>query len=89
MMKRSVAIFLMASVVLAMSTVAFATSVTVTVSSGDVSYDKTVSSGFSKSGSTITWFQPYELVTVAPDPVAMGYPEGGTIQLISEITMPS
>jgi len=85
-MKRSVAMFLMAGAVLAMSTVALATSVTVTVSSGDVSYDNTVSSGFSKSGATITWFQPYKLVTVAPDPVAMGYPEGGTIQLISEIT---
>ena len=85
-MKRSVAIFLMASAVLAMSTVALATSVTVTVSSGDVSYDNTVSSGFSKSGATITWFQPYKLVTVEPDPVAMGYPEGGTIRLISEIT---
>lgn len=85
-MKRSVAIFLMAGAVLAMSTVALATSVTVTVSSGDVSYDNTVSSGFTKSTSTITWFQPYKLVTVAPDPVAMGYPEGGAIRLISEIT---
>jgi len=78
--------FLMAGALLAMSTVAFATSVTVTVSSGDVSYDNTVSSGFSKSGSTITWFQPYKLSTVAPDPVAMGYPEGGALRLVSEIT---
>jgi hypothetical protein len=76
----------MASALLAMSTVALATSVTVTVSSGDVSYDNTVSSGFSKSGATITWSQPYKLSTVAPDPVAMGYPEGGALQLVSAIT---
>jgi hypothetical protein len=85
-MKRSIAMFLMVGALLAMSTVAFATSVTVTVSSGDVSYDNTVSSGFTKSLPTIMWFQPYKLVTVAPDPVAMGYPEGGAIRLISEIT---
>src|SRR4030042_763433 len=85
-MKRSVMMCLMASVLLAMSTAVFAAPVTVTLSSGELSYDKTVSSGFTKSGATITWFQPYVFEPAAPDPVAMGYPEGGTITLESKIT---
>ena len=79
-MKRSVVVGLMASVLLAMSTASFATSVSVSAS-GDVSCDNTVSSGFSKSSGvtnvTITWFQPYEFKGTVPD--FSQYPAGGTI----------
>jgi hypothetical protein len=70
----------MASILLAMSTASFATSVSVSAA-GDVSYDNTVSSGFNKStaytGRTIVWFQPYEFKGTVPN---FGkYPSGGAI----------
>jgi len=87
-MKKWVVMCSVASVLLAMSTAVFAEPVTVTLSEGDVSYDNTVKSGFEKSGSTITWFQPYkfEVKGDAPDAVAMGYPKGGELTLEYTIT---
>jgi len=73
-MKR-VAVFVMAGVVLAMSTAAFAAPVSVTWS-GSATWDNTVSSGFTKSGATITWFQPY--APTEPTPDFSAYPTGGT-----------
>ena len=72
-MKR-VAVCLMASVLLAMSTAAFAVPVTVT-QSGDVPFSSLVNTGFTSNyaagvGSyTITWFQPYSaaVIPAAPD----------------------
>jgi len=66
---------------LAVSTAAFATPITVT-QSGDVAYDNTVSSGFTitHSGTTnyrITWFQPYDFTAPAADFSA--YPAGGVL----------
>lgn len=66
-MKR-VAVCLMASVLLAMSTAAFAVPITVT-QSGDVPFSSLVNSGFTKSvagdmSSTITWFQPYSAAVI-------------------------
>lgn len=79
-MKRSVAVCMMAGVLLAMSTSAFATPITVT-QSGSVAWDNTVNSGFTKTSGptniTITWFQPYSFTAPAPDFSA--YPAGGTI----------
>lgn len=89
-MKRTVAVCLMAGVLLAMSTAAFASPVTVDLSSGTLVSDSIVSSGFSKSGSTITWFQPFSSSSApaAPDATAAPYslPGGGTYALETELT---
>jgi hypothetical protein len=79
-MKRFVAVCIVAGLVLATSTAAFATPITVT-QSGDVAYNNTVNSGFTKvfagdHSSTITWFQPYTFT--APTPDFSAYPAGGT-----------
>ena len=80
-MKKLVAVCIVAGFLLATSTAAFATPITVT-QSGDVAYDNTVSSGFTKTyaadwSSTITWFQPYSFTAPAADFSA--YPAGGTL----------
>jgi len=80
-MKKTVAVCTMVGVLLALSTAAFATPVTVT-QSGSVAFDNTVSSGFTKVfasdwSSKITWFQPYDFTAPAPDFSA--YPSGGTL----------
>jgi len=80
-MKRLIAVSIVAGVLLATSTAAFAVPTTVT-QSGDESYDNTVSSGFTKvfgagMSSTITWFQPYD-VTIPPADFS-AYPPGGTL----------
>jgi len=82
---------MMVGALLAMSTAAFATPVTVTVSSGVLSYNNTVNvntwGGASSSGApatTITWLQPYSFSPTAPD--LSPYPSGGTLTLTSTIT---
>jgi hypothetical protein len=73
----------MASVLLAMSTAAFATPVTVTITMTPQTYDNTVNSGISNNTTSpggnglITWFQPYTFTPAAPDLSA--YPGGGTL----------
>jgi len=86
-MKRTVAVCLMAGVLLAMSTAAFASPVTVGLTSGTIVSDSTVSSGFNKSTDTITWFQPFSM-PAAPNATAAPYslPAGGTYTLTSNIT---
>ncbi len=71
-MKR-VAVCLMAGVLLATSTAAFAVPITVT-QSGDVPFTSAVTTGFTKTfasdwSSTTTWFQPYSaaVIPAAPD----------------------
>lgn len=92
-MKSSVAVCLMAGILLAMSTAAFATPVSVVVSSGDVPWDNTVTfspalvGGAASSGApstTITWLQPYIFGPALPD--LSPYPTGGTLTLDSQIT---
>jgi len=81
-MKR-VAVCLMASVVLAMSTAAFATPVTVTITMPNALYDNTVNSGINNNttypggNGLITWFQPYAFTPALPD--LTGYGAGGTL----------
>jgi len=70
-MKR-VAVCLMAGVLLATSTAAFAVPITVT-QSGTVPFSSLVNSGFttavaSDHSSTITWFQPYSAAVIPPAP---------------------
>ncbi len=78
-MKR-VAVCLVASVLLATSTAAFAVPITVT-QSGTVPFSSLVNSGFTKSfasdwSSTITWFQPYSAAVIpAPQPWGTLYPD--------------
>jgi hypothetical protein len=73
----------MASVLLAMSTAAFATPVTVTITMTPQTYDNTVNSGISNNttypggNGLITWFQPYVFAPAAPD--LSPYPTGGTL----------
>lgn len=82
-MKRSVAVCMMVSLLLAMSTAAFATPVTVTISMPNATYDNTVNSGitnnttFPGGNGLITWFQPYSFTAAAPD--LSPYPVGGTL----------
>lgn len=77
------AVCLMASVLLATSTAAFATPVTVTINMPDEMYDNTVNSGINNSTTypagtgKITWFQPYSFTAAAPD--LTPYPAGGTL----------
>jgi len=96
-MKRTVAVCLMAGVLLAMSTAAFASPVTVDLTSGALTSSSTVSSGFTnKTGvatgdnGTITWFQPFSSSSApaAPDATAAPYslPGGGTYALDLDIT---
>ncbi len=85
-MKR-VAVCLMAGVLLATSTAAFAVPITLT-QSGDVPFTSTVNTGFTKSfasdwSSTTTWFQPYSaaVIPAAPDwavlhPEILAFPAG-------------
>lgn len=79
---KKVAVSLMASVLLAMSTAAFATPVSVTITMPDATYDNTVS-GITQNtiypggSATISWFQPYSFTALAPDLSA--YPAGGTL----------
>jgi hypothetical protein len=91
-MKRTVAVCLMAGVLLAMSTAAFASPVTVDLSSGSLTSSSTVSSGFTnKTGvatgdnGTITWWQPFSAASApaAPDATLAPYllPAGGTYAL--------
>ncbi len=81
-MKR-VAVCLMASVLLATSTAAFAVPVSVTINMPNATYDNTVSSGITNSTSYpegtgfISWFQPYSFTALAPD--LSPYPIGGTL----------
>lgn len=95
-MKRTVAVCLMAGVLLAVSTTAFASPVTVDLSSGALVSGSSVSSGFTnKTGvaagdnGTITWFQPFGFTTpAAPDATAAPYllPGGGTYTLETAVT---
>jgi len=89
-MKRTVAVCLMAGVLLAVSTAAFASPVTVNLSSGALVSDSTVTSGFTTSLPTITWFQPYSSASApaAPDATLAPYllPAGGTYALQTTIT---
>ncbi len=90
-MKRIVAVCLMAGVLLAMSTAAFASPITVPLSSGSLTpADSIVTFGFTKSLPTITWFQPYtaSAAPAAPDATAAPYllPAGGTYNLVKTIT---
>ncbi len=81
-MKR-VAVCLMASVLLAMSTAAFATPVTVTIGMPNATYDNTVNSGITNSTTYpsgtgfISWFQPYSFTAHCTD--LSPYPAGGTL----------
>lgn len=81
-MKRLVAVCMVAGLLLATSTAAFATPTTVT-QSGDVAFNNTVSSGFTKAyasdwSSTITWFQPFS-APVIPAADFSAYPAGGIL----------
>jgi hypothetical protein len=73
----------MVGVLLAMSTAAFATPVTVTINMTPKTYDNTVNSGINNNttypggNGLITWFQPYVFTADAPDLGA--YPAGGTL----------
>jgi hypothetical protein len=81
-MKR-VAVCVVASVLLAMSTAAFATPVTVTINMPDQMTNDLVNSGITQNtiypgGSKfITWFQPYSFTAAAPD--LSPFPAGGTL----------
>jgi len=85
-MKRSVAVCMVAGLLLATSTAAFAYPVTVT-QSGDVPFSSVVSSTttpnpFTKvfasdHSSTVTWFQPFTAATIPPANFS-SYPVGGT-----------
>lgn len=88
-MKRTVAVCLMAGVLLAVSTAAFASPVTVNLNSGALVSDSTVTSGFAKSLPTITWFQPFGFTTpAAADATLAPYllPAGGSYALSTTIT---
>lgn len=80
-MKRAVCV--MAGVLLVMSTAAFATPVTVTITMPNQMYTNTVNSGITNNtaypsgNGMITWFQPYVFTAAAPDLSA--YPVGGTL----------
>jgi hypothetical protein len=80
---KSVAVCVMVGVLLAISTAAFATPVTVTITMPDQSTNDLVNSGITQNtvypgGSKyITWFQTYSFAPVAPDLSA--YPTGGTL----------
>lgn len=77
------AVCLMAGVLLATSTAAFAVPVSVTINMPNATYDNTVNSGitnnttFPGGNGLITWFQPYSFTALAPDLSA--YPVGGTL----------
>jgi hypothetical protein len=77
------AVCLMAGVLLATSTAAFAVPVSVTINMPNATYDNTVNSGitnnttFPGGNGLITWFQPYSFTALAPDLSA--YPAGGTL----------
>ncbi len=79
-MKRPNTVCLTASMLLALSTVAWAKDATLSLPV-DVTWDNTVSTGFTKSGGTtnitITWFQPYDFTAKAPD--LSPYPVGGKL----------
>jgi hypothetical protein len=85
-MKR-VAVCVMVSVVLAMSTAAFAVPVSVTINMPAQSYDNTVpqaditSDTGHDSTHLITWFQPYSFTAATPD--LSGMPDGGTTGTLS------
>jgi hypothetical protein len=96
-MKRTVAVCLMAGVLLAVSTAAFASPVTVDLNSGTLVSSSTVTSGFTnKTGmatgdnGTITWSQPFSAPSapVAADATLAPYllPAGGTYALQTTIT---
>lgn len=81
-MKRLVAVCMVAGLLLATSTAAFATPITVT-QSGDVPFSSLVNSGFTKTfaadwSSTITWFQPFSAATI-PAADFSAYPVGGVL----------
>jgi hypothetical protein len=81
-MKRLVAVCMVAGLLLATSTAAFATPITVT-QSGDVPFSSLVDSGFTKTfasdwSSTITWFQPFSAPTI-PAADFSAYPVGGVL----------
>ncbi len=77
------AVCVMVGVLLAMSTAAFATPVTVTINMTPKTYPNTVNSGINNNttypggNGLITWFQPYVFAPDAPDLSA--YPAGGTL----------
>jgi hypothetical protein len=73
---------MVAGVLLATSTAAFAVPITV-YEQGDVPFSSLVNSGFTKvfagdHSSTITWFQPFSAATI-PAPDFSGYPTGGVL----------
>jgi hypothetical protein len=81
-----VAVCLMAGVLLAMSTAAFATPITGTWTWTATPWDNTVNSGFTKvfgsgQSSTITWSQPYDNATAPTLPSAadLGFDPAGTL----------
>jgi len=85
-MKRSVAVCLMVSVLLAVSTTAFATPITGSWTWNAPAWDNTVNSGFTKvfagdHSSTITWFQPYANATAPtlPSMADLGLDPAGTL----------
>jgi hypothetical protein len=85
------AVCLLAGVLLATSTAAFATPVSVVIPMPDAMWDNTVTvnllGGAASSGApstTIQWFQPYTFTPAAPDLSA--YPTGGTLTMTSQIT---
>jgi hypothetical protein len=84
---KKVAVFLMASALLAMSTAAFAVPVSVNIPMPAETHDGTVLQANITSdnafGSThlITWFQPYSFTAALPD--LSGMPDGGTTGTLS------
>jgi hypothetical protein len=84
---KKVAVCLMAGLLLATSTAAFATPITGTWTWTAPAYDNTVSSGFTKATdpvshtSTITWLQPYANATAPtlPTMADLGFDPAGTL----------
>jgi len=79
-MKRLVAVCMVAGLLLAGSTTAFAVPITVN-QAGDVAFNSVVNSGFTTvfaadHSSTITWFQPFSAATI-PAADFSAYPVGG------------
>lgn len=85
-MKRIVAVCLMAGVLLAMSTAAFASPITVPLSSGALTSNSVVTTGFDKSLPNITWFQPFAFTVPAAPSATPPYPAGGTYNLVTQVT---
>jgi len=81
------AVCVMVGVLLAMSTAAFATPVTVTINMTPKTYDNTVNSGINNNttypggNGLITWFQPYSFTADTPD--LSGMPDGGLTGTLS------